>query len=215
MVLLSACSEEVDENAPRGYDEESIAEFNSNEKYNYDKDFEIEESNPPNMGWLARFFGAIFSFLSYFINGVLGYIFLIGLVVLLVYLVIKNSDAIFVRKKLNTYQPVKITESEHIEDIDYDQLLAKALNKKDYTLAVRYHFLKCLKLLQQAKLINWHQEKTNYEYLMEVPKPLYNPLNQLIYIYEYVWYGKFDATHDTYNRLVAEAKKLQPKGDEK
>ena len=76
-----------------------------------------------------------------------------------------------------------------------DQKINEAINSKSYRLAIRYMYLKTLKVLSDNNLITLHAKSTNQDYVRQ----LYNYDNlgqfrQLTRIYEYVWYGEFDPT---------------------
>jgi len=76
-----------------------------------------------------------------------------------------------------------------------DQKINEAINSKSYRHAIRYMYLKTLKVLSDNNLITLHAKSTNQDYVRQ----LYNYDNlgqfrQLTRIYEYVWYGEFDPT---------------------
>lgn len=79
----------------------------------------------------------------------------------------------------------------HIETLDLDTLVEEALKERNYRLAVRYRFLKILKLLSQRELIDWHYEKTNMDYLEEISHgPLQGEFKKASYLFENIWYGQ-------------------------
>ena len=63
-------------------------------------------------------------------------------------------------------------------------------------------FLNVLKNLSDKKLIDWNVEKTNHDYLKalktEQSKTVFA---ELLYIFEYVWYGEFEVNEETYHQL--------------
>jgi hypothetical protein len=66
------------------------------------------------------------------------------------------------------------------------------LETSDYRQAVRYLFLKSLRLLNDRGLIRYHQEATNHEYWRQLSQtPQAAPFRDLTLIYEKVWYGEF------------------------
>lgn len=94
-------------------------------------------------------------------------------------------------------------EEEALDDASaYDALIAKAVQEKNYRLAVRYSFLQSLKKLSDSGLVQFSADKTNYQYVIELRgKPYEKPFASLSLNYEYVWYGKFEIGEDTYARL--------------
>jgi hypothetical protein len=89
--------------------------------------------------------------------------------------------------------------SENIFDINYQREIEKAVNARDYRLAVRLMFLRLLKQLSQKKIIEYKQERTNFDYLSQLHSTgYYNDFFRLTRNYEYVWYGKFDVSRETF-----------------
>ncbi len=113
---------------------------------------------------------------------------------LVIYLLIRvfineKFNAIF-SKKAKSIVDIDLSER-HIESIDLDALMADALKNKDYRLAVRYQFLKILKLLSQKNIIDWHFEKTNVDYEREIKHSnLQVAFKNASYLYENIWYGE-------------------------
>ncbi len=209
LALLTACSEKP-ESSERAMNEERLEELNGKDKFDYDREFEVEESGEPSIIW--KILAAIGSLFAYLFQSFFGIVVLLLLVGLLVYIIVKNSDTAFIKKADLDLSPVSFPEIENIEEVNYEALLSSALKNNDFALAIRYHFLHCLKSLQKLKLINWHREKTNYEYLSEVPESYYDAFRRLINIYEHVWYGKFSATEETYRNLTMLVDQIQTKG---
>jgi hypothetical protein len=94
-------------------------------------------------------------------------------------------------------------EEESVPDVStYDKLIAQAVTNKNFRLAVRYNYLQILQRLADAGVVQLSADKTNYQYVNELSnKPYQNDFAVLTSHYEYVWYGKFDITEETYNKL--------------
>jgi hypothetical protein len=113
---------------------------------------------------------------------------------LVIYLLVRvfineKFNAIF-SKKAKSIVDIDLSER-HIESIDLDALMNDALKNKDYRLAVRYQFLKILKLLSQNNIIDWHFEKTNVDYEREIKEgSLQTEFKKASYLYENIWYGE-------------------------
>lgn len=170
-------------------------EFRSNlkEKYN-NKDFtyteeedEIEETNstPTNPAFIK---GILFFF---------QYIFPFLLGALIIFIILKTflgaEMGFFNFKKNKKLIAEKLMyEDEDIHEIDIDVLLKNAINSKEYRLAIRYYYLATLKVLSQNKMIDYHKDKTNSEYLFEIEEAeKRTQFSYLSYVYTYVWYGEF------------------------
>jgi hypothetical protein len=78
-----------------------------------------------------------------------------------------------------------------IHEFDFDAAIESYLASGDYRSAVRFRFLKTLRLLSSAEVIAWEKEKTNRDYIYELPEYLRAPFAELVHAFEYVWYGNF------------------------
>ena len=137
------------------------------------------------------------------------YILMGGLVIYLIVRMFVNErfEAIFT-KKAKSFADIELAE-QHIEAIDFVDLLNKALKKKDYRLVVRYRFLMLLKKLSQKEFIDWHFEKTNSEYQSEINEPrLKSGFSELAYLYDYVWYGEQPMNEDLFKRAESRFEKM-------
>lgn len=93
--------------------------------------------------------------------------------------------------------------TENIEEMNIDRLIEEARKKGDYRLATRWWYLKILKKLTMENLISWKPYKTNFDYYRELQNTTYiSGFKEASHVYEYVWYGQFDVTEDTYNKYT-------------
>ena len=99
--------------------------------------------------------------------------------------------------------PRKIVDEEDaglIEDIfglNYDKEITKAVQQKDYRVAVRLWYLRTLKELSDKGIINYGHEKTNSEYLNTLfGSRYYHDFFRLTRNFEYTWYGQFPLSED-------------------
>ncbi len=89
---------------------------------------------------------------------------------------------------------------ENIHEINFDEIIRKSENLKDFRPAVRYQFLFVLKKLADQKIINWNPEKTNKDYISELMSTdSKNDFKEVVYIFENVWYGEFEIDEQRYN----------------
>lgn len=93
-------------------------------------------------------------------------------------------------------------ETEDLHALDLDTLLTQAENARNYRLAVRLGYLRVLRQLSDKGLIRWQPDKTNHDYLYELPTgPLPEAFRELTRQFEYVWYGEQDdLTAEDYER---------------
>jgi hypothetical protein len=110
--------------------------------------------------------------------------------------------------------PAAVDLSETVIDETTDRkklslMLEKALNEKQYRLAVRLAYLAVLKRLADAEQIRWQADKTNRSYVNELSdETLRQPFANLTRLYEYVWYGDFDIHAEHYREIEADFNEL-------
>jgi len=94
--------------------------------------------------------------------------------------------------KINSNE-IKIIESaEDISQLNFDELINSAIETKQYKLAIRYLFLKSLKLLSEKGLIELRNNKTNYQYLSEIKNnQISDVFRNTTSSFEWIWYGDF------------------------
>lgn len=95
--------------------------------------------------------------------------------------------------------------ADNIFEINYQKEIEKAINARDHRLAIRLMFLRLLKQLSQKKIIEYKQERTNFDYLSQLySTSYYNDFFRLTRNYEYTWYGKFDVNPETFRIIKNE-----------
>lgn len=182
-------------------------------KGNSDFDYEVVKNTVPDW-WIAfknwmsnlvlRFFellfgveqaaGAFNTFLK-----ILPYLLLAILVFILIKFFINvNARTIGYRNKNEAL--VTLSEDEHIiKNEDIQKLIQQALANKNYRLAIRYHFLHTLRLMDKKEVIVWELQKTNADYQREIESiALKKPFAQITRLYEYIWYGDFPIDDSKY-----------------
>jgi hypothetical protein len=89
----------------------------------------------------------------------------------------------------------------------YDTVIQQAVKNNNYRLAIRYLYLQTLHRLSDAGAVTLSAEKTNYQYVNELQgKPYQNAFSSVTLHYEYVWYGEFAISEQTFNKLNNEFK---------
>lgn len=177
---------------PSKFDKDSIS------SYKEQKEFQYDEIGQQQLSWWDKFWMWFWNLIGSLIQGATSnlisrYIF-IGLgIALILYIVIKTIGAenIFRKKSKETILPYDVI-TENIHEIDYEQELQRLVAERKFRLAVRLLYLRALKKLSDAEIINWQPDKTNYNYLMEITKPeLRNDFSKLTLQFDYIWYGDF------------------------
>lgn len=147
--------------------------------------------------WLVGDFEAG-GFISFLVH-VLPYIILFLILGFVIWLFYKlNPGATFFKSKEKP--GVFFSEEEEIiKSKNIKKLIEKALEAKDYRLAVRYYYLFILKKLTDAELINYEFDKTNSEYFAEITSEKINSgFKKVTTLYDYIWYGSFAVTEEDF-----------------
>lgn len=142
--------------------------------------------------------------------------FFIGLgAAILLYIIYKviGNENIFAKKSKEITLPYDIL-NENIHEIDYEKEIQQFIEQGKFRLAVRLLYLRTLKKLSDAEIINWQPEKTNYNYLMEISKPdVKQEFSLLTHQFDYIWYGdfpidanKFEPIKQSFNHFNAQIK---------
>jgi hypothetical protein len=126
------------------------------------------------------------------------------IVIYVIYLIVKiilNKEGQWVFGKSTTK---KIIHDDDIEKnlilVDFEKLLQETLKSGNQRLAIRYYYLWILKRMSEKNIIEWHAEKTNTDYLYEIGSAdLRTQFQYVSYLYNYIWYGEFDLTENTFN----------------
>ena len=188
--------------------------FDPNFKNKYqDNDFDYEVLKPKESvwdkvkkkisEWLSKIFGDLdpnkandytINILRFFAILIVGFL----LYILGRYLMSKDGNFLFGKRN----RKIKITAQdleENIHEINFPQSILMFEKQQDYRSAIRYHFLYALKKLTDKNLIDWNPEKTNRDYLKELKNnQLQEGFRRIIYIYDYIWYGEFQAQETDY-----------------
>jgi len=149
-------------------------------------DIDLPDVNPPSIS------GSFWK--------ILGIIVLILLLALVLYFIIKNrepSDTKLGFEPLEeNFNPETISKSE------LELRLEEALLREDYRECVRIYFLFAMKELIRRRWIFWKREKTNIHYIIEMQgKPTAHQFEEVVRIYDIVWYGDYHIDKATYLHL--------------
>lgn len=82
----------------------------------------------------------------------------------------------------------------NIDSVNFDQLIQNAIAERNYRLAIRFYYLKSLKLMADKNVIEYNRHKTNYDYFYEIKNPnLKNLFKETSLTFDYLWYGDYSA----------------------
>ena len=100
--------------------------------------------------------------------------------------------------------------SENIHKINFEELIADAISRRDYRKAVRLHFLKLLKELTDNNLITWQIDKTNNDYSIELSNSKFSSkFKELVLMYEYIWYGDLQLDEENFKSSILKFKEFK------
>jgi hypothetical protein len=210
------------------YDTKEIVEkrFNQDnlESYKSNPDFDYTEATAANDHFFQQvfewFYRLFLKFLSWlfgvekatgileFILSVLPYIAILVILFLIIKFFLKVKTNPFSNTAINK-SIVSISEEEElIKHKDLPALIKKAIENKNYRLAVRYLYINALKLLEEGKIIIWEQQKTNEDYIKEIKSEfLKESFKEVTHLYDFVWYGNFDINEVEFFKVEENFKK--------
>ncbi|MBC9796575.1 DUF4129 domain-containing protein [Sinomicrobium weinanense] len=175
------------------------------------------ETNPPS-GWFTRFKEWLARLLSDLfrldsaqkaaditdISLKIFYILLIMAVIFFIVRAIMNREGQWIFRKSSDRKIITARDIENnIHITDFNQLVSDAVSDKNYREAIRYYYLWLLKELSGKELIAYDTEKTNTDYLRELKNHTLQPeFGYASYLYNYIWYGKFDIDQAQYSNAA-------------
>ena len=95
--------------------------------------------------------------------------------------------------------------SDDIFEISYSKEINKAITSGNYRLAVRLMFLQLLKNLSERNIIEYTQDRTNFDYLLQLHQSsYYKDFFRLTRNYEFAWYGHFDINKEAFSSIKSD-----------
>lgn len=92
---------------------------------------------------------------------------------------------------------------------DFDRLISESLESGNFKLAIRYLYLKTLLTLSKKELIKLREWKSPYDYERELKSEVANSYRELARLFEYVWYGDFEAGERDFSKGNELSKRLE------
>lgn len=131
-------------------------------------------------------------------------------IVIIVWLLSRSELASLVKPKSKATAFNFSDVTEDLATINFDQKINEAEKQSDYRLAIRWHYLKILFILDKNGLISFASFKTNIDYSNELKaKEYHSGFIKLSRIYEYVWYGQFELNEAWYLSNASEFKTIE------
>jgi len=186
-------------------DKSKIEAYQKDSRFNY----AIEKREGAQVSWwdklwydITEFIGNVFGKVAS--SGAMSFVVIAICILLVCLLMMKllgvDYRTVLGRKKLDT--PEIDIYSENVHEMNFDALISNALKNKDYRLAVRFIYLKNLKLLSDKEIITWNANKTNYSYQYEINNGnLRSKFLETTLIFDYVWYGEFPVEESRFSDI--------------
>lgn len=192
----------------RHFDAGALKAYSSRPEFQY-------QEKPDGISWWTRFWNWVWYQFARFWNWllrllritppkgqtvsiwyyILKYTFIVLGVAAIAFLALRLAgvDMANIFRKKSAAVPIPYSEFfEDINQINFDQEIENAVAKNNYRFAVRLLYLKCLKQLSDAGMIEWQIDKTNSIYINELKnEEQRSAFKQLTRQFEYVWYGEF------------------------
>ncbi|MEM6645870.1 MAG: DUF4129 domain-containing protein [Bacteroidota bacterium] len=112
---------------------------------------------------------------------------------------IEGKSVVFGRGQRAT---INVEEIEDLAPLDLKAMLDEAMARQAYREALRLYYLRLLQRMAEERLIVWHPEKTNAEYVHEVEVWQHREaFRDLTALYDYVWYGDFPVEVERFDTL--------------
>lgn len=187
---------------PRAFHRDAIQELRADPDLNYELAPTVVENLWGRfLAWLRQIFNSVLSSaIETNLGSLLIYAAGLALLILLIVMVLKVNafKVVFFGQGIQKYQVL----DENIHEMDFEQLIQKAIEQQDYRRGIRLLFLYALKLLSDRHLIQWEAGKTNHEYASELDRTeLKSGFHNLNFYFEYAWYGNFAINQQMFRRV--------------
>jgi hypothetical protein len=127
-------------------------------------------------------------------------------------LYLSNSNVGLFRKENKIVNEEDNVDTDDIFAINYQKEIEKAVGTSNYRLAVRLMFLRLLKNLSDRNVIQYKQDSTNFDYLLQMRSTtMYPEFFKLTRNYEYSWYGQFEIDKEKFTLMKVDFDKFDGK----
>lgn len=161
------------------------------QKDKIDKEDSPKSSRPYDLSWLYP----------------LVWIIIVGSFLGFLAILLTNSNVrLFRRSKIISKDPENDEmETDDIFAINYQKEIDRAVNAGNFRLAVRFMFLRLLRDLADKNVIQYTQDKTNFDYLLQLHNTSWYPgFFRIVRNYEFTWYGHFEVDKDMFNVIKSD-----------
>jgi len=134
------------------------------------------------------------------INTLSWIIVIVGFLALLIWFLATSNIRLFKKaSKRIIEKTIDEEQTENIFEINFEKEIQKAVNDKNFRIAVRLLYLRALKDLADKNLINYTHAKTNADYLFQLAgTSYYKNFFRLTRDFDYTWYGQFELSYESF-----------------
>jgi len=181
-------------------------------------EFQYQEESAPNP--IMEWFNRILTEFQRWLNDLLGVTFNVVdsdvMLVILTVLLVVMFFFVFRTLFVDFAREAKLKQAEEDEPLTSEAAFARAqqLSKGgDFRAAVRYLYLSTLLILDERGVMRYDRSKTNREYLRSVANSpeLSKPLEEVIEVFDNVWYGYHSLDEETFKHYSGRVEELKEK----
>lgn len=137
---------------------------------------------------------------------------IIGGFIVFMIIYLKNSQVRLFRRSVAIDNDESGLDTSDIFSVNYESEIEKAAASGNYRLAVRLMFLRLLRNMSGRNLIEYKQDSTNFDYLLQLRSgQYYHEFFRLTRNYEFTWYGQFDLDPGKYRIIKSEFDQFENK----
>lgn len=178
------------------------------------KDRHTQNKKTENNSFWEKFWETVFTILrSPLFRQIMWLLMLSLFAAAVIWFLVQNKMNIFGSGK-TVILPVQAKEgdADNLFTTNLQEAAAKAAEKGDYRLAIRFSYLQLLKTFSENGLISYGTDTTNSEYLAQLySRPCYKDFFSVTRSYEYVWYGEMPVNKQQYESVVSDFSSLYQK----
>ncbi|PKD19220.1 hypothetical protein APR41_16655 [Salegentibacter salinarum] len=215
--MIQNSSEETLEEV--GFDTEKIENYKADKAFDYLEKIEEDSWWTRLKRWINLKWNAFLQWLfgdyetNTFWGAVLSavpYILLILVLGLITWLFIRLNPGNAVMAEPITGKVNLKKEEDIVKSADISSLIDVAIRDENYRLAVRYLYLKSLRILDQKEHIQYRFQKTNEDYITEINAPeIKNQFTKITHLYDFIWYGDFELSKPRFEKVNREFTKME------
>lgn len=117
----------------------------------------------------------------------------IAALIFIIYKVVFSGNKVWAKEKKEDTESEVLYLEKNLENIDIAQYIQKAIEAKNFELAIRYLHLENLQALAKKGFITWDYRKTNADFLQEMKQEdLKQQFSKTTLLFNYIWFGKFE-----------------------